>query len=75
MMQTVVIRRSGYPVRRLYSDFVNRYYPLLATIYTQVAKDKVTLYLTKTGMFTDFVRNPVTYSCYTNLNGLVPHLP
>ncbi|KAL5247554.1 hypothetical protein ACHWQZ_G019434 [Mnemiopsis leidyi] len=47
MMQTVVIRRSGYPVRRLYSDFCSRYQPLLASIYTKNAKDKVSLYLTK----------------------------
>ncbi|XP_063693837.1 unconventional myosin-X-like isoform X2 [Bolinopsis microptera] len=47
MMQTVVIRRSGYPVRRLYADFCSRYQPLLAAIYTKDAKDKVSLYLTK----------------------------
>ena len=51
MMQTVVIRRSGYPVRRLYADFCSRYQPLLAAIYTKVAKDKVSLYLTKNGNF------------------------
>ena len=66
MMQTVVIRRSGYPVRRLYEDFCTRYQPLLASIYTKVAKDKVTLYLTKNGMniFTDNVIETL-YTEYT----------